>query len=100
MRDTETVGMILRIVRVANDLSITEVNRKCSVSRSYLSEVERGKKQISLKKQMELLKVYGISINQFKEICDYYRQLKSDKVVLERYQLTLLICLNMLIKNS
>ncbi len=96
MRDTETVGMVLRILRVANDLSITEVNQKCSVSRSYLSEIENGKKQISLKKQMELLRVYSISINQFKEICDYYRQLKSDKSVLERYQLTLLKSLNML----
>ena len=67
-----------------------------SVSRSYLSEIENGKKQISLKKQMELLRVYSISINQFKEICDYYRQLKSDKSVLERYQLTLIKSLNML----
>lgn len=99
MRDAKTVGMVLRIVRVANDLSITEVNQRCSVSRSYLSEIENGKKRISLNKKMELLEVYNISINQFEELCDYYNHFKSEIAVLKKYQLTLLKSLNMLIKS-
>lgn len=99
MRDAETVGIVLRIVRMANDLSITEVSQRCSISRSYLSEVENGKKLISLKKQMKLLEIYNTSANQFREICDYYRHFESEKTVLKKYQLTLLKSLNMLIKS-
>lgn len=99
MEDTIVIGNVLRILRVANDLSITEVKERCSISRSYLSEIENGKKQPSLEKILEVLNVYNVTIEEFKEIVIYYNKLNSDVEETKRYQLTLLKVLKMLIEK-
>lgn len=40
-------GEILRALRIAKDLSITELARQIGVSKSYISEIENGKKNPS-----------------------------------------------------
>lgn len=39
-----TYGEILRIYRIAMDLSITDMAEKTGISKSYITEIERGKR--------------------------------------------------------
>ncbi len=41
-------GMIIRLLRTAEDVSQTELADKLGLSRTYLSQVEKGRKQPSL----------------------------------------------------
>lgn len=43
----ETVGEVLRDERHAQDRTLTDVARRANVSVAYLSEVERGRKDVS-----------------------------------------------------
>lgn len=99
MENIVTVGNVLKIIRVANDLSITEVQERCYISRSYLSEIENGKKNPSPEKIAEVLKIYNITIEEFKEIFIYYNKLNSGINEIKRYQLTLLKVLKILVKK-
>lgn len=38
------IGEVLRLLRIANDLSISELSKKTSISKSYITEIEKGKK--------------------------------------------------------
>jgi transcriptional regulator with XRE-family HTH domain len=38
----------LRLVRVFHDLSVTELAERLNLSKSYISELERGQKKVSL----------------------------------------------------
>lgn len=49
------IGEALRLIRVYNDLSQTQLCSEIGVSNSYLSEIESGKKNATL----ELLKKYS-----------------------------------------
>lgn len=55
---------ILRVLRIANDLKITELSNLSKVSRSYITEIEKGYKTPSISKLESLAKVFGISVSQ------------------------------------
>ncbi|MBQ5674065.1 MAG: helix-turn-helix transcriptional regulator [Lachnospiraceae bacterium] len=42
------IGETLRLLRVFNDYTMTEMSKKVGLSQSYISELENGKKQPSL----------------------------------------------------
>ena len=42
------IGETLRLLRVFNDYTMTEMSQKVGLSQSYISELENGKKQPSL----------------------------------------------------
>lgn len=58
------VGPLLRKVRKFHYLSITEVAAKTGLSQSYLSEVERGKKQPTLASLAAYCKVLDIRVSE------------------------------------
>lgn len=55
---------ILRVLRIANDLKITELSELSNVSCSYITEIEKGYRTPSLKKLESLAKVFKISVLQ------------------------------------
>ena len=90
-------GEILRIVRISRDMKKNQEAKNKKISTSYLSELEQGKKSISTKKLAELLKIYGISLEELTELYEYHKELENfDKT--KRYQLTLLKALEMYVK--
>lgn len=38
------IGEVLRLLRIANDLSITALSERTGISKSYITEIEKGKK--------------------------------------------------------
>lgn len=41
------LGEVIRITRIANDMSISTLSEKSAVSKSYITEIEKGKKRPS-----------------------------------------------------
>ena len=56
-----TVGKLLRAYRTQNDLSAQELADKLGVTKGFISNVETGKKDISLEKALELAEDLGES---------------------------------------
>jgi transcriptional regulator with XRE-family HTH domain len=50
----------LRILRVFNDMSATELAHKLKISKSFLSEIESGKKRVDMKLLDAYAKVFHI----------------------------------------
>ena len=42
------IGELMRLIRVFNDLTLSELSKNLDISVSYLSEIENGKKQPTL----------------------------------------------------
>lgn len=55
---------ILRVLRIANNLKITELSEISNISCSYITEIEKGYKIPSLKKLESLSKSFNISVLQ------------------------------------
>src|SRR4051812_35276749 len=49
------INRVLRLVRVYHDLSQAELARRLGLSKSYISEIESGRKKVSL----DLLRLYS-----------------------------------------
>lgn len=96
--DKISFGEVLRIVRIANDLSKNELSRNVCVSVSYICEIEKGRKSPSNVILEKLLNYYNISNDEFEAIILYYESLKK-KDKLKKYQLTLLYVLKLFEKR-
>lgn len=67
MSDLNDQGEILRLLRIANDLSISELARRMSISKSYITEIEKGIKNPS----NSILERYSKELNISKKNLDY-----------------------------
>ncbi|MCD8220670.1 MAG: helix-turn-helix domain-containing protein [Clostridiales bacterium] len=56
---TANVGEILRLLRISFDLSISDLSDKTKISKSYISEIEKGIKTPSEK----IIKNYSTGLN-------------------------------------
>lgn len=54
-----TVGKLLRAYRTSNDISVQELAVTLGVTKGYISNIETGKKEISLDKALYICKVLG-----------------------------------------
>ena len=41
----DRIGEILRLLRISYDLSISELSKRTNVSKSYITEIEKGEKK-------------------------------------------------------
>ena len=41
------IGEVLRLLRISYDLSISELSQKTKISKSYITEIEKGEKNPS-----------------------------------------------------
>lgn len=76
-------GKILRMLRIAKDLSITDLARQIGVSESYISEIERGKKNPSYEVCEKYACGLKISVETMNQIMDLrHRDLSFEQVLL------------------
>ena len=52
------IGEVLRLLRIAYDLSISELSKRTKISKSYITEIEKGEKNPSDK----ILKNYSTGL--------------------------------------
>lgn len=74
---TRKIGEVLRIARIANDLSILEASKISGVSNPYIVEIEKNKKNPSDEILEKLLKTYNLYPKQFVKLEDYYSRLDT-----------------------
>ncbi len=75
------IDKTLRFIRVFNNMKATELSEKLSISRSYLSEIENGKKRPSLEiiqKYADIFKTKPSAILFFSE--QYDEDFNNDKI--------------------
>lgn len=73
----KNIGEILRVLRIAYDLSITDLSEKIRISKSYITEVEKGKKNPSYK----ILEKYQEGLNIPKDAFDYMLKKNSKRSI-------------------
>jgi len=74
------IGMALKYIRVLNGYNINDLSKKIDISKSYISEIENGKKETTLKiinKYSEYFKLKPSVILFFSEEIDE-RKIKKD----------------------
>ena len=94
------VGKVLRIARIANDMTITDTSKKTGVSKSYITEIEKGKKHPKYNILMKLLYEYQSDLEEFEKIDKYYDSLLNKKEKLKIYRIILLKILQNSNKNE
>lgn len=55
------INEAIRLIRVFHDMSSTKLAEQLGISQSYLSEIEAGKKEVSLDLIRKYAQVFGIS---------------------------------------
>ena len=59
-----TLGALLRRRREANEWSLAEIARPAGISTAYLSEVERGHKDISTDRLLAVARALGVTVGE------------------------------------
>lgn len=74
-KSDNNVGEILRLLRISYDLSITTLSEKTKISKSYITEIEKGIKTPSEK----IIKNYGVGLEIPEETLNYLLNNYSQK---------------------
>ena len=69
------IGEVLRLLRISYDLSISELSQKTKISKSYITEIEKGEKNPSDK----ILKNYSDGLEIPEETLKYFLNNYSKK---------------------
>ena len=95
------VGELLRVSRIANDMTIKEASQKSGVSVSFITEIEKQKrKNISVDILGKLCDAYNIKMSDFFVLDEYHNSIIDQKTKLEVYKLMLLEVLKYYNENS
>ena len=95
------IGEVLRVARIANDLSMKEVSQRANVSTSSISELEKEKRiNPSIDSLKKICDVYNLTVFDVYMLDDYHNSLIGKKQKLEIYKLLLLEILKTQIKNQ
>lgn len=85
------IGEVLRVVRIANDISISEISKKADVSQTYLSELESNKrKNPSIYILHKLGLAYNLNVSDLLDLDEYHESIIGLKDKLKVYQFLLL----------
>ena len=85
MTRDDSIGEILRLLRISYDLSISELSKKTNVSKSYITEIEKGEKKPSEK----IIKNYSAGVGIPEDTINYFlnnysrKHLPYQKLLLE-----------------
>ena len=74
------VNEVLRLLRVYNDLKASELAEKLNLSTSYISELESGKKKVSLDRYSNFFEIPSSSILLMSESLDSNKQGLKHKI--------------------
>ena len=95
------LGEVLRVSRIANDLSIKEVSQRANVSTSSISEIEKEKRiNPSSDCIRKICDVYNLTVFDICVLDDYHNSLIGKKEKLEIYKLLLLEVIKIQTKNN
>ena len=61
----EKVGQRMKELRKKQGLSQEEFAFKCELDRTYITSLERGKRNISLKKKKKIAKAFNMTLSEF-----------------------------------
>ena len=71
----QAIGGTLREIRLSKGLTLRQVSRKAYISLGFLSEVERGEKEIASELLDRIAETYSMDTEQLvKEIYEYLRR--------------------------
>lgn len=90
MQNAKKINEALRLLRVFHDVSRSELQLRLGISASYLSELESGRKNVSIELLQKYADAFGIPVSSlvfFSERLDdgrvssYVQEALSDKVI-------------------
>ena len=74
------IGEVLRVSRIANDMSIKEVSQKAQLSVSYITELEKNKrKNPSTDFLKKICDAYNLRVSEFLTLNDYHDSIIGKK---------------------
>lgn len=62
IRDPETLGALARLHRKRMDLTLQDISDTSALGMRFLSEMERGKENVSLGKTLQALETLGLDV--------------------------------------
>lgn len=84
------IGEVVRVTRIANDLTTEDLSEKSQVSKSYINEIEKGKKTPSNDILNKLSKEFDLEFEDLLLLEEYHNSLIGKKEKLEIYRMLLL----------
>ena len=97
--EKERYGEVIRIARIANDLSAKELAQLVGKSATIISNLEHNKSRVSFDTFKKISKALNLRPHQLMELVEKYSELKEEDR-LKRYQITLCDALTILIENK
>lgn len=85
------LGEVIRIIKIANDMDSSVLSKKSTISKSYITEIEQGKKIPSEKTLIRLCQAFNIDIQDLQDFDKIHNTLLANKEELYAYR-TLLMC--------
>lgn len=84
------IGEVVRVTRIANDLTTEDLSEKSQVSKSYINEIEKDKKTPSNDILNKLSKEFDLEFEDLLLLEEYHNSLIGKKEKLEIYRMLLL----------
>ncbi len=84
------IGEVVRVTRIANDFTTKDLSEKSQVSKSYINEIEKGKKTPSNDILNKLSEGFNLDIKDLLFLDKYHDSLIGKKEKLEIYRMLLL----------
>ncbi len=84
------IGEVVRVTRIANDFTTKDLSEKSQVSKSYINEIEKGKKTPSNDILNKLSEGFNLDVENLLELNEYHDSLIGKKEKLEIYRMLLL----------
>ncbi len=95
------IGEVLRVVRIANDMSIKEVAKNSNISVSYLTDLEKNKKNNpSINTLEKICLAHNLNVSDLFELDEYHESILGLKEQLKIYQLLLIRVLELYNKKE
>lgn len=84
------IGEIVRVTRIANDMTIKDLAKKSKISTSYISEIENNKKSSSISTLIKIAVGFDLELSELLLFDEYHNSLIGKKEKLEIYRSLLL----------
>lgn len=84
------IGEVVRVTRIANDFTTKDLSEKSQASKSYINEIEKGKKTPSNDILNKLSEGFNLDVETLLELNEYHDSLIGKKEKLEIYRMLLL----------
>ena len=84
------IGEVVKVTRVANDMTTKDLSEKSQVSKSYINEIEKRKENTSNDILNKLSEGFNLDIEDLLLLDEYHDSLIGKKEKLEIYRMLLL----------